>query len=168
MDVDKSLMTGTTTLLVLSLLRDGENYGYGIISELARRSDETFLLKEGTLYPILHGLENNKCVEMCIRDSYRGVDSLPHRSSACYWPHRMAVNCSTRAYNAVFAQIADYCRDYSMRNPSAGHGEDRFDVQPFAQQMMAYLEITLFKEGELTKRAWVDDYVCTGQPGQFP
>ncbi|HHY16478.1 MAG TPA: PadR family transcriptional regulator [Firmicutes bacterium] len=72
MDVDKSLMTGTTTLLVLSLLRDGENYGYGIISELARRSDETFLLKEGTLYPILHGLENNKCVVSYIKEAENG------------------------------------------------------------------------------------------------
>ena len=32
-------------------------YGYQIIEELARRSDNTFQLKAGTLYPLLHGLE---------------------------------------------------------------------------------------------------------------
>ena len=57
MKIDKSLLSGSTTLLVLSLLRGGDMYGYEMISELSRRSDRTFELKEGTLYPILHGLE---------------------------------------------------------------------------------------------------------------
>ena len=72
MEIDKSLMTGSTTLLVLSLLRGGENYGYGIITELARRSDDTFLLKEGTLYPILHGLENKKYVVSYLKEAETG------------------------------------------------------------------------------------------------
>lgn len=57
MKLDKNLMSGSTTLLVLSLLSRQEMYGYQMITELARRSDHTFELKEGTLYPILHGLE---------------------------------------------------------------------------------------------------------------
>ena len=60
MKIDKSLMTGSTTLLILSLLSREEMYGYQMITELARRSDKTFELKEGTLYPILHGLEKGK------------------------------------------------------------------------------------------------------------
>ena len=60
MKIDKSLLAGSTTLLVLSLLSREEMYGYQMITELARRSDHTFELKEGTLYPILHGLENGK------------------------------------------------------------------------------------------------------------
>ena len=62
MKIDKSLMTGSTTLLILSLLKDEEMYGYQMITELARRSDRTFELKEGTLYPILHTLEAEKLV----------------------------------------------------------------------------------------------------------
>ncbi len=57
MKIDKSLMSGSTTLLVLSLLSGEEMYGYQMITELARRSNHVFDLKEGTLYPILHGLE---------------------------------------------------------------------------------------------------------------
>lgn len=45
------------TLLVLALLEDGDKYGYQMIRELETRSDHTFALNEGTLYPILHGLE---------------------------------------------------------------------------------------------------------------
>ena len=57
MKTDKSLMSGSTTILILSLLAGEEMYGYQMITELARRSSHIFDLKEGTLYPILHGLE---------------------------------------------------------------------------------------------------------------
>lgn len=55
--VDKSLMSGSTTLLILSLLSREEMYGYQMITELVRHPNHAFTLKEGTLYPILHGLE---------------------------------------------------------------------------------------------------------------
>lgn len=63
MKADKSLLTGSTTLLVLSLLSRGDKYGYEMIAELDAKSDHTFTLKEGTLYPILHGLENEGAVK---------------------------------------------------------------------------------------------------------
>ena len=47
-----------TSLLVLSLLADQDLYGYQMITELERRSDHTFHMKEGTLYPVLKKLEN--------------------------------------------------------------------------------------------------------------
>ena len=52
-----------THLLVLSLLASEDMYGYQMIVELARRSDHTFEMKEGTLYPVLHGLEKDGLVE---------------------------------------------------------------------------------------------------------
>lgn len=52
-----------TQLLVLSLLAGEDMYGYQMIMELARRSDHTFEMKEGTLYPVLHGLEKSGFVE---------------------------------------------------------------------------------------------------------
>lgn len=62
MKVEKSLLSGNTPMLILALLKDGDKYGYEMVSELARRSDNTFELKEGTLYPLLHTLEKNKFV----------------------------------------------------------------------------------------------------------
>lgn len=52
-----------TQLLVLSLLKGEDMYGYQMILELARRSNQTFEMKEGTLYPVLHGLEKSGYVE---------------------------------------------------------------------------------------------------------
>ena len=46
-----------SSLPLLSLLRDQDLYGYEMISELERRSDHTFQMKEGTLYPVLKKLE---------------------------------------------------------------------------------------------------------------
>jgi len=49
-------MAGSTTILVLKLLEERDMYGYQMIETLAQRSDDTFNLKAGTLYPILHNL----------------------------------------------------------------------------------------------------------------
>ena len=57
MPLDKSLLAGSTTMLVLKLLDGQDMYGYQMIEELRRRSDHTFDLKSGTLYPLLHALE---------------------------------------------------------------------------------------------------------------
>ena len=63
MPIDKSLLTGSTTTLILKLLEEKDMYGYEMIETLANKSDHTFDLKAGTLYPILHGLEKKELVE---------------------------------------------------------------------------------------------------------
>ncbi len=57
MPIDKSLLTGTTTTLILKLLEEKDKYGYEMIEELSRKSQNVFELKAGTLYPLLHTLE---------------------------------------------------------------------------------------------------------------
>ena len=59
---DKSSLPGGTAMLVLALLKEREMYGYQIIEELERRSNQVFRLQEGTLYPLLHRLERDKLV----------------------------------------------------------------------------------------------------------
>lgn len=62
MHVDKRLLAGNTTLLLLKLLEEKDLYGYQMIEELDKRSDRTFELKTGTLYPLLHRLEEKGIV----------------------------------------------------------------------------------------------------------
>jgi len=57
MAIDKSLLTGSTTMLILKLLDETNMYGYQIIEELRKKSNNAFELKAGTLYPLLHTLE---------------------------------------------------------------------------------------------------------------
>ena len=57
MAVDKSLMSGSMTMLLLRLLAEKDMYGYEMIDTLRKKSCNVFELKAGTLYPLLHGLE---------------------------------------------------------------------------------------------------------------
>ena len=68
MSMDKSLLAGSTTMLVLKLLDGQDMYGYQMIEELARRSDHAFALKTGTLYPLLHSLEEKELIHSYERD----------------------------------------------------------------------------------------------------
>ena len=58
MAIDKSLMSGSLTMLILKLLSEKDMYGYEMIDTLRKRSQNVFELKAGTLYPLLHGLED--------------------------------------------------------------------------------------------------------------
>lgn len=57
MAVDKSLVSGSTSMLILRLLEEKDMYGYEMIEGLRRKSRNVFELKAGTLYPLLHGME---------------------------------------------------------------------------------------------------------------
>lgn len=58
MAIDKSLLSGSTTMLLLKLLSEKDMYGYEMIETLQKRSQNVFVLKAGTLYPLLHSLED--------------------------------------------------------------------------------------------------------------
>lgn len=72
MKINKELMKGSTSILVLSLLNKEDMYGYQITHELKKLSDNVFELKEGTLYPMLHSLENGKAIESYWFDADNG------------------------------------------------------------------------------------------------
>lgn len=63
MKINKELLKGCTTILILTLLQQKSMYGYEMIKELQKKSNGVFAFKEGTLYPILHTLEANNLIE---------------------------------------------------------------------------------------------------------
>lgn len=63
MAVDKSLTSGSTTMLLLKLLETKDMYGYEMIETLRQKSENVFELKAGTLYPLLHGMEEKGYVD---------------------------------------------------------------------------------------------------------
>ncbi len=79
MKFDKGLMAGSGTMLVLSLLEGADMYGYQMIEELARRSNDLFQMKEGTLYPILHGLERDGCLASYRQEAPTGRERKYYR-----------------------------------------------------------------------------------------
>lgn len=63
MAVDKSLVSGSTSMLILRLLEGEDMYGYQMIENLREKSQDVFQLKAGTLYPLLHSMENKGYVK---------------------------------------------------------------------------------------------------------
>ncbi|MDO8485463.1 MAG: helix-turn-helix transcriptional regulator [Candidatus Limnocylindrales bacterium] len=66
------LLKGTTTLLILSVLREGELYGYEIAARIRERSLAFIDPGEGWLYPALHRLEAEGALEATWRESEIG------------------------------------------------------------------------------------------------
>lgn len=60
---ERQMKKGVLDMLVLKLLENDKKYGYQLIQELREKSGDVFSLKEGTLYPILYRLEDEKLVE---------------------------------------------------------------------------------------------------------
>ena len=72
MEIDRTLISGSMGMLVMKLLEKGDMYGYQMIEELQHRSDDTFHLKAGSLYPLLHGLEEKGYVTAYEREASAG------------------------------------------------------------------------------------------------
>jgi len=56
-DIQKDLVAASATPIVLSLLRQGDSYGYAIIRKVREVSGERIAWTDGMLYPVLHRLE---------------------------------------------------------------------------------------------------------------
>ena len=54
---DRAVLQGNAAMLILGLLAGRDMYGYEMLEELRHRSRNVFEMKAGTLYPLLHSLE---------------------------------------------------------------------------------------------------------------
>lgn len=58
----KQALDGNVETLLLTILESGPSYGYAIVKELNGRTKGLLKLGEGTIYPVLHRLENKKLI----------------------------------------------------------------------------------------------------------
>jgi DNA-binding PadR family transcriptional regulator len=72
MVVSKDLVAASSTPLVLSILSEGENYGYAIIKRVRRLSNGQMQWTDGMLYPVLHRLEKQGLIKSQERTSEKG------------------------------------------------------------------------------------------------
>ncbi|MEC2076461.1 PadR family transcriptional regulator [Metabacillus fastidiosus] len=69
---DRELVKGSTSIIVLQLLNERDMYGYELVKEMEKRSENTLTVKEGTLYPALHKLEQKGYVEAYWQEQEKG------------------------------------------------------------------------------------------------
>jgi PadR family transcriptional regulator PadR len=61
--IPKELVAASTEPLILSLLSQGESYGYALIQKIKELSKEEIEWTDGMLYPVLHRMEDNGLIE---------------------------------------------------------------------------------------------------------
>lgn len=62
-ELSKDFIAASATPLVLSILSQGDSYGYAIIQRVRELSAGELIWADGMLYPILHRLEKQKLIE---------------------------------------------------------------------------------------------------------
>jgi PadR family transcriptional regulator PadR len=60
--LSKELVAASTVPLVLSVLAEGENYGYALIQRVRDLSEGRIEWTEGMLYPVLHWMEDQELI----------------------------------------------------------------------------------------------------------
>ncbi len=70
--LSKELVAASTTTLVLSILGEGENYGYALIQRVRELTGGKIEWSEGMLYPVLHWMEAERLIESEWRQAETG------------------------------------------------------------------------------------------------
>lgn len=78
----RELLKGSLDLMVLTLLEQEPMYGYQIVKEVDVRSAGELQIKEGSLYPALHRLEQTGLVEGFWQPRPDGVNRRYYRLTA--------------------------------------------------------------------------------------
>ena len=87
--MDKRYMALGTSMLVLRLLKQQCMYGYQIIRELEQQSQMVFRLQEGTLYPVLHSLEQQGAVTSFQKTAENGNTIRSLQTARSFWKKRI-------------------------------------------------------------------------------
>ncbi|KEI01539.1 PadR family transcriptional regulator [Clostridium botulinum] len=72
MEIDKEMVKGYIESIILSVLLNEDLYGYEISKRIRNISENTFEIKEGTMYVVLKRLEKNKFISPYWDDTKSG------------------------------------------------------------------------------------------------
>ena len=70
--ISKDLVAASAKSMILSILSEGESYGYEIIQKVRQISGGEMQWRDGMLYPVLHRLEKQGYIDATWRESDNG------------------------------------------------------------------------------------------------
>lgn len=111
MHISKDLVAASAAPLVLSILAQGENYGYAIIQRVRELSGGEIQWTDGMLYPVLHRLEDQGCIRSRWGASDTGRKRKYYRLAA---PGRKALQVHQsqwRLVDQLFLTLRNPCHD---------------------------------------------------------
>ncbi|WP_410985263.1 PadR family transcriptional regulator [Bacillus cereus] len=71
--MDKEILKGSIDILLLSIIRHHDTYGYEIIQKLKENSNDLYNMSQGTLYPALKRLEQKELISSYWGESETGM-----------------------------------------------------------------------------------------------
>jgi len=102
------LVQGTLPLLILRILATGPNHGFAIARRIHQVSNDVLKVEEGSLYPALHRLE----VQVCIDSEWRATEN--NRNAKYYRltrSGRKQLEREAARWNAIADAIATVLRE---------------------------------------------------------
>lgn len=96
--VSKELVAASTVPLVLSVLMEGDTYGYALIQRVRTLSKDEIVWTEGMLYPVLHWMEDKGLIESEWREADSGRKRKYYRIAQ---PGRLALKEEKQQWLAV-------------------------------------------------------------------
>ena len=106
--MEGEILKGHLDMIVLAALAGGPAHGYAIIQEIRRRSGSEFDLPEGTIYPVLHRLEEDKLLTSrwttAETERRRRVYSLTRRGRQALVQHRAVWQRFSRAIASMLGE----------------------------------------------------------------
>ena len=108
MAIDRSLASGSTMMLIMKLLESKDMYGYEMIETLREKSENVFELKAGTLYPLLHTMEEKNyvtCYEQEVLGKTRKYYSITEDGEKWLEEFKESYKKVTESANAVLFGI---------------------------------------------------------------
>ena len=122
--MNRERLKGHLDLLLLAVLAAGPAHGYAVISALRQRSEGTFDLPEGTVYPALHRLEDAGLLVSSWAETdgrRRRVYGLTDRGAAALAAEQTEWRRFARGMHAVLGWRAETVRPNVIRlAPAAG------------------------------------------------
>ena len=105
----KSLTGASISAVILSILSNGDSYGYDIINQVRERSGDEIEWKAGSLYPVMHRMQTNGWIEdywhepegerrrRYYRITPKGVKALEKERKQWMTTHRLLLSLWTEA-----------------------------------------------------------------------
>ena len=101
--LSKELVAASTVPLVLSVLTEGETYGYALIQRVRELSEGKIEWTEGMLYPVLHWMQKEDLIESEWREADTGRKRKYYRIRK---EGRTALNQERQQWMAVHSTLS--------------------------------------------------------------
>ncbi|HUW18078.1 MAG TPA: helix-turn-helix transcriptional regulator [Sedimentisphaerales bacterium] len=110
----KQMLDGNVQTMLLAILEAGPSYGYAIVKDLNTRAKGILQLGEGTIYPVLHRMEEKKLISASWRNAENGRERKYYRLTA---KGRRALTANCQQWRLLTSVMKEVLGPAAKRSP---------------------------------------------------